>query len=49
MNKVDKVKYIIELEEQKAQLERKLTVRAHVFSETAKEKIETAGGKAEVM
>ena len=30
-------------------LERKLTVRAHVFSETAKEKIETAGGKAEVM
>lgn len=30
-------------------LERKLTVRAHVFSKTAKEKIEAQGGKAEVM
>ena len=30
-------------------LEKKLTVRAHVFSKTAKEKIEAQGGKAEVM
>ena len=30
-------------------LEKKLTVRAHVFSNTAKEKIETSGGKAEVI
>lgn len=30
-------------------LEKKLTVRAHKFSNIAKEKIETAGGKAEVM
>lgn len=30
-------------------LEKKLTVRAHVFSATAKEKIENVGGKAEVM
>lgn len=30
-------------------IEKKLTVRAHVFSNVAKEKIETAGGKAEVM
>ena len=30
-------------------LEKKLTVRAHVFSSTAKEKIEKAGGKAEVI
>ncbi len=30
-------------------LEKKLTVRAHVFSNVAKEKIETVGGKAEVM
>ena len=30
-------------------LEKKLTVRAHVFSNTAKEKIEKAGGKAEVI
>ena len=30
-------------------LEQKLTVRAHVFSKTAKEKIEAQGGKAEVM
>lgn len=31
------------------ELEKKLTVRAHVFSDVAKEKIEKAGGKAEVM
>lgn len=31
------------------ELEKKLTVRAHVFSNVAKEKIEKAGGKAEVM
>lgn len=30
-------------------LEKKLTVRAHVFSSSAKEKIEAQGGKAEVM
>ena len=30
-------------------LEKKLTVRANVFSNSAKEKIEAAGGKAEVM
>ena len=30
-------------------LEKKLTVRAHVFSKSAKEKIEAQGGKAEVM
>lgn len=30
-------------------LEKKLTVRAHVFSNVAKEKIENVGGKAEVM
>ena len=30
-------------------LEKKLTVRAHMFSNTAKEKIEAQGGKAEVM
>ncbi len=30
-------------------IEKKLTVRAHVFSNTAKEKIETVGGKAEVI
>jgi large subunit ribosomal protein L15 len=30
-------------------LDRPLTVRAHRFSETAKEKIEKAGGKAEVI
>lgn len=30
-------------------LEKKLTVRAHLFSKTAKEKIEAQGGKAEVM
>lgn len=30
-------------------LEKKLTVRAHVFSSVAKEKIENVGGKAEVM
>lgn len=30
-------------------LEKKLTVRAHVFSSAAKEKIEAQGGKAEVM
>ncbi len=30
-------------------LEKKLTVRAHKFSDVAKEKIEKAGGKAEVM
>lgn len=30
-------------------LEKKLSVRAHVFSSVAKEKIEAAGGKAEVM
>lgn len=30
-------------------LEKKLTVRAHVFSNAAKEKIEAQGGKAEVM
>lgn len=30
-------------------IEKKLTVRAHVFSKTAKEKIEAQGGKAEVM
>lgn len=31
------------------EVEKKLTVRAHVFSSVAKEKIEAAGGKAEVM
>ncbi len=31
------------------ELEKKLTVRAHKFSDVAKEKIEAAGGKAEVM
>ena len=31
------------------ELEKKLTVRAHKFSDVAKEKIEKAGGKAEVM
>lgn len=31
------------------QLDRALTVRAHAFSETARVKIETAGGKAEVI
>ncbi len=31
------------------ELEKKLEVRAHKFSETAKQKIEAAGGKAEVM
>jgi large subunit ribosomal protein L15 len=30
-------------------LDKKLTVRAHKFSKTAKEAIETAGGKAEVI
>ncbi len=30
-------------------LEKKLTVKAHCFSETAKEKIEKLGGKAEVI
>ena len=30
-------------------LEKKLTVKAHKFSETAKEKIEAAGGKVEVI
>jgi large subunit ribosomal protein L15 len=30
-------------------LDRALTVRAHAFSETARAKIETAGGKAEVI
>lgn len=30
-------------------LEKKLTVRAHKFSKTAKEKIEAVGGKAEVI
>lgn len=30
-------------------LEKALTVKAHAFSESAKEKIETAGGKAEVI
>jgi large subunit ribosomal protein L15 len=30
-------------------LEKKLTVRAHKFSDVAKEKIEAAGGKVEVM
>lgn len=30
-------------------IEKKLTVRAHKFSDVAKEKIEAAGGKAEVM
>ena len=30
-------------------LEKKLTVRAHMFSNTAKDKIEKAGGKAEVI
>ncbi len=31
------------------ELDRALTVRAHAFSETARTKIETAGGKAEVI
>ena len=31
------------------EIEKKLEVRAHKFSETAKQKIEAAGGKAEVM
>jgi large subunit ribosomal protein L15 len=31
------------------EISKKLTVRAHKFSDVAKEKIETAGGKAEVM
>lgn len=31
------------------EIKKKLTVRAHKFSNTAKEKIEKAGGKAEVM
>ncbi|MGI6205154.1 MAG: 50S ribosomal protein L15 [Anaerovoracaceae bacterium] len=31
------------------ELEKKLTVQANVFSKTAKEKIEAAGGKAEVI
>lgn len=31
------------------ELDRALTVRAHAFSETARAKIETAGGKAEVI
>lgn len=31
------------------EIEKKLTVRAHKFSDIAKEKIEAAGGKAEVM
>ena len=31
------------------QLEKKLTVQASAFSESAKEKIEAAGGKAEVV
>lgn len=31
------------------EVEKKLTVRAHVFSSVAKEKIEATGGKAEVM
>lgn len=31
------------------EIEKKLTVRAHKFSDVAKEKIEKAGGKAEVM
>lgn len=30
-------------------LEKKLTIRAHKFSKTAKEKIESTGGKAEVI
>jgi large subunit ribosomal protein L15 len=30
-------------------LKRKITVKAHVFSESAKKKIENAGGKAEVI
>jgi large subunit ribosomal protein L15 len=30
-------------------LDRKLTVRAHMFSESAKQKIEQAGGVAEVI
>jgi large subunit ribosomal protein L15 len=31
------------------EISRKVTVRAHAFSATAKEKIETAGGRAEVV
>ena len=31
------------------ELTKKLTVKAHAFSETAKQKIEAAGGKAEVI
>jgi large subunit ribosomal protein L15 len=31
------------------EISRKITVRAHAFSATAKEKIETAGGRAEVV
>ncbi len=31
------------------ELDRALTVKAHAFSQSAKEKIETAGGKAEVI
>lgn len=31
------------------EITKKLTVRAHKFSDVAKEKIEAAGGKAEVM
>ena len=30
-------------------LEKKITVKAHKFSESAKEKIETSGGKVEVI
>jgi large subunit ribosomal protein L15 len=31
------------------EIDRPLTIRAHAFSATAKEKIEKAGGKAEVI
>ena len=33
----------------RGELDKKLTVRAHAFSKAAKEKIEAAGGTAEVL
>ncbi|NLY78302.1 MAG: 50S ribosomal protein L15 [Tissierellia bacterium] len=44
INKIDGIKIL-----GNGELEKKLTVKAHKFSKTAVEKIEAAGGKAEVI